>query len=130
MIPTVHFDRAPALGRPETTLPTIHVIDDEAPVRTALARLLGSAGCYRVLTHDCAEEFLAAYDPAVPGCLVLDVGLPRLDGMGLQDALRNSPHPVSIVFLSGRADVPMCADALRRGAVDFLTKPVDESMLF
>jgi FixJ family two-component response regulator len=106
------------------------VVDDDASVRTALARLLGSAGCYRVLTHDCAEDFLACYDPEAHGCLVLDVGLPRLDGMGLQDVLRGGPHPVSIVFLSGRADVPMCADALRRGAVDFLTKPVDEALLF
>jgi FixJ family two-component response regulator len=130
MNPTVQFERAPAPGRLDAGWPTIHVVDDDAPVRTALSRLLGSAGCYRVLTHDCAEDFLACYDPEAHGCLVLDVGLPRLDGMGLQDVLRGGPHPVSIVFLSGRADVPMCADALRRGAVDFLTKPVDESLLF
>jgi FixJ family two-component response regulator len=111
MNPTVQFERAPAPGRLDAGWPTIHVVDDDAPVRTALSRLLGSAGCYRVLTHDCAEDFLACYDPEAHGCLVLDVGLP-------------------IVFLSGRADVPMCADALRRGAVDFLTKPVDESLLF
>jgi FixJ family two-component response regulator len=130
MNPTVHSERGSAVGRPQAVLPTIHVIDDEASVRTAVARLLGSTGSYRVLTHDCAEDFLAAYDPEDAGCLVLDVGLPRLDGMGLQDALRGSPHPVAIVFLSGCADVPMCADALRRGAVDFLTKPVDETLLF
>jgi FixJ family two-component response regulator len=126
----MQFDRAPAPGRAPTGLPTIHVVDDDPLVRTALARLLGSLGCYRVLTHDCAEDFLAAYDPELHACLVLDVALPRLDGMGLQDALRGGAHPVSIVFLSGRADVPMCADALRRGAVDFLTKPVDETLLF
>jgi FixJ family two-component response regulator len=130
MNPTAYFERGSPFDRPAAALPTIHVVDDEASVRTALARLLGSTGCYRVLTHDCAEDFLAAYDSEDPGCLVLDVALPRLDGMGLQDALRDSPHPVSIVFLSGRADVPTCADALRRGAVDFLTKPVDETLLF
>src|SRR5689334_12836971 len=127
---TMQFDRAPAPGRGSAGLPTIHVIDDDSLVRTALSRLLGSLGCYRVLTHDCAEDFLAAYDPEEHACLVLDVALPRLDGMGLRDALRGGAHPVSIVFLSGKADVPMCADALRRGAVDFLTKPVDETLLF
>lgn len=127
---TMQFERAATPARGPAVLPTIHVIDDDPLVRTALARLLGSLGCYRVLTHDCAEDFLAAHDPELHGCLVLDVSLPRLDGMGLQHALRGGAHPVSIVFLSGQADVPMCADALRRGAIDFLTKPVDETLLF
>jgi len=110
-------------------LPSIHVVDDDAQVRTAVARLLASVGCYRVHAHGCADAFRAAYDPEAHGCLVLDIRLPGLDGFGLQNELRESAHPPSIVFLSGCADVQMCADAIRRGAVDFLTKPVDESLL-
>jgi FixJ family two-component response regulator len=130
MNPTVHFEPAHAPARTETILPSIHVVDDELSVRTALARLLGSTGSYQVHTHDCADDFLNTWDPDAHGCLVLDIGLPGLDGIGLQDRLRQRAHPISIVFLSGCADVPMCADAMRHGAVDFLTKPVDESLLF
>jgi len=126
----IHLEGARAPACTEAGLPAIHVVDDETSVRTALARLLGSTGKYRVHTHDCADDFLAAYDPDAHGCLVLDIGLPGLDGIGLQDHLRKGGHAVSIVFLSGCADVPMCADAMRHGAVDFLTKPVDESLLF
>ena len=130
MNPTIQSGPATAAVRAQAALPSIHVVDDDAPVRTALARLLGSLGTYRVHTHACAEDFLASYDSDEHGCLILDVGLPRLDGLGLQAALRERPHPVPIIFLSGLADVPTCADALRRGAVDFLTKPVDENLLF
>ena len=110
-------------------LPSIHVVDDDALVRTAVSRLLASVGCYRVHSHRCADDFRAAYDPEAHACLVLDIRLPGLDGLGLQNELCESAHPAAIVFLSGCADVPMCADAMRRGAVDFLTKPVDESLL-
>jgi FixJ family two-component response regulator len=127
---TVQFERFHEMGRAETALPSIHVVDDDAPVRVALSRLLGSTGCYRVQTHACASDFLAAYDPEAHGCVVLDIGLPGLNGVGVQKELRERNHPVPIVFLSGCADVPMCADAMRHGAVDFLTKPVDESLLF
>lgn len=118
------------MGHADPVLPTIHVVDDDPGVRTALSRLLGSTGSYRIETHASADEFLAAYDPEIHACVVLDIGLPGLNGVGLQDELHERGHAVPIVFLSGCADVPMCANALRRGAVDFLTKPVDESLLF
>jgi FixJ family two-component response regulator len=129
---TVPFERAGASTTPRTArdLPSIHVIDDDDMVRAAVARLLASTGLYRVFKHACAAEFLAGYDPEANACLVLDIALPGLDGVGLQDELRGRSHPAAIVFLSGCADVPICADVLRRGAVDFLTKPVDESLLF
>jgi FixJ family two-component response regulator len=126
----IEHEHAPKTLHMEHALPIIHVIDDDTMVRTAVARLLGSTGRYRVLTHACADEFLGAYDPEAHACLVLDIGLPGLDGVGLQDQLRAAAHPPAIVFLSGCADVPLCADVLRHGAVDFLTKPVDESLLF
>jgi FixJ family two-component response regulator len=125
----IHAQGAQPLRLP-SALPSVHVVDDDAPLRVALARLLGSAGCYRVHAHACADDFLAAYDPEAPGCVLLDIGLPGLNGLGLQDKLRERADPVSIVFLSGCADVPMCAGAMRHGAVDFLTKPVDEATLF
>lgn len=113
-----------------TDLPVIHVVDDEAAMRSALSRLLGADGLFQVHTHACAGDFLAAYDPAVHACVILDVGLPGLNGPELQDQLLHRGHAIPIVFLSGCADVPMCAEVMRRGAVDFLTKPVDESLLF
>jgi FixJ family two-component response regulator len=126
----IESDHAPTTLPFEHALPVIHVIDDDTMVRTAVARLLGSTGRYQVVTHACADDFLAAYDPEAHACLVLDIGLPGLDGVGLQEQLSARAHPAAIVFLSGCADVPVCADVLRRGAVDFLTKPVDESLLF
>src|SRR4051812_10487793 len=120
----VQSERFQPAGHREPELPAIHVIDDEASVRTALARLLGADGCYRVSTHACADDFLAAFEPDAHSCVILDVGLPGLNGVELQEQLLQGGQAVPIVFLSGCADVPMCAEALRRGAVDFLTKPV------
>src|SRR6187551_1509991 len=127
---TVQTERFQMAARGEPALPVIHVVDDDAGVRTAVARLLGAEGRYRVHTHACADDFLAAYEPEAHACVILDVGLPGLNGVALQEQLLLRGHAVPIVFLSGCADVPMCAEALRRGAVDFLTKPVDESLLF
>ncbi|MEZ0306622.1 MAG: response regulator transcription factor, partial [Ramlibacter sp.] len=131
MNPTIQADESErAAVRTVPVLPAVHVVDDEVQVRTALARLLGATGDYQVHTHANADAFLAGYDPDAHACVVLDIGLPGLNGVGLQAELIERGHPVPIVFLSGSADVPMCASALRHGAVDFLTKPVDESLLF
>ena len=131
MNPTIQFDESDrAAINSGPVLPVVHVVDDDAQVRTALSRLLGAAGGYQVHTYASADGFLATYDPEAHACVVLDVGLPGLDGVGLQSELLERGHPVPIVFLSGSADVPMCASALRLGAVDFLTKPVDEDLLF
>jgi len=118
-----------ASARGAAASPTIHVVDDDAMVRTALVRLLGATGTFRVRPHACAGAFLAAYDPEEHGCLVLDMSLPGLGGIGLQDELRGRDLDVATVFLSGCADVRTCAEAMRRGAVDFLTKPADETLL-
>ena len=130
MNPMLQSQGTPAALRLEIDLPSIHLVDDDPRVRTAVARLIGSAGCYRVHAHDCAEGFLAAFDPEVHGCVILDVSMPGLGGVGLQHRLLAQDEQVSIVFLSGCSEVPVCADVMRRGAVDFLTKPVDEAMLF
>jgi len=106
----------------------VHIVDDDAAVRSALARLLRSHG-YDTVDHPSAESFLASHDPDAPGCIVLDVAMPGLDGPGLQRKLQEEGDAMPVIFLTGSADVPICATAMRNGAVDFLTKPVDEGDL-
>jgi FixJ family two-component response regulator len=101
--------------------PTVFAVDDDALVRRALERLLRSAGL-AVRTFASAQEFL---DQALdePGCLVLDVSMPKLSGLGLQAALAARGMRIPIVFLTGHADIPMSVQAMKGGAADFLTKP-------
>jgi RNA polymerase sigma factor (sigma-70 family) len=108
--------------------PAIFVVDDEPSVRTAIARVLRAAGL-TVSTCASAQEYLEGYDPAVPGCVVLDLAMPGFSGLDLQQALAARGDAPPIVFLSGHADVPASVQAMKRGAVEFLTKPVDERAL-
>jgi FixJ family two-component response regulator len=102
------------------------VVDDEKPVRQSLERLLRSAG-YATRTYASACEFLAAAPHAGPCCLILDMNMPEVDGFGLQHELEGRAE--QIVFLTGHGDVPMCARAMKSGAIDFLGKPVDDHAL-
>ena len=104
---------------------TVFLVDDEAAVRKAVARLLRAEG-FEVLTFGSSEEFLAAHDPAVPGCLLLDMSMPGLDGLGLQESLADGGSSRPVIFLSGHSDVPRCVQAMKLGAADFLTKPVND----
>ncbi|AMO24387.1 hypothetical protein UC35_18020 [Ramlibacter tataouinensis] len=106
----------------------MHVVDDDASVRGALARLLDGRG-WSVFAHASAESFVSSHDPEAHGCIVLDVAMPGLDGLALQQLLARNGELMPIIFLTGCADVPMCAGAMREGAIDFLTKPVDEEVL-
>jgi FixJ family two-component response regulator len=109
--------------------PTVFVVDDEASVRKAIARLLCSAGLH-VETFASAHEFLRSPQPAGPACLVLDVRLSGENGLNVQDALRHQERCLPIIFLTGHGTVPLCAKALKAGAVDFLQKPCsDEDLL-
>ncbi len=107
---------------------TVFVIDDDPAVCRSLSRLLAAAG-YRVRAFASAEGFLAERDSEAPGCLVLDVCLPGLDGMELQRSLLDSACPRPIVFLTGRSDIQTSVTAMKAGAVDFLTKPIDGERL-
>jgi len=107
----------------------LYVVDDDDAVRAALGRLL-SAGGYRVAAFQSAETFLVQHDPHAHGCIVLDVAMPGLDGLALQQLLAERGSHMPVIFLTGRADVPMTVRAMKRGAFDFLTKPVDDSELF
>jgi len=109
--------------------PEVLVVDDDEAVCKALRRLLGLRG-YAVSTFHSAESFLARVDPHAWGCIVLDVAMPGQSGLALQEALEQRGNRMPIIFLTGRADVPMCAQAMKRGAFDFLTKPVDDEVLF
>jgi FixJ family two-component response regulator len=107
-----------------TVAPMIFVVDDDPSVRTGLGRLLEAAG-YAAETFASAREFLARAPYAGPCCLVLDVRMPGLSGLELQEALATTGRQMSIVFISGHSDVSMSVRAMKAGAVDFLAKPFD-----
>ena len=106
----------------------VFVVDDDESVRNALKRLLTSVGL-AVEVFDSAHAFLAGRRTDVPGCLVLDVDLPGLSGLDLQEALASTGAPLPIVFLTGYGDIPMSVRAMKAGAVEFLTKPFREGDL-
>ena len=109
--------------------PTVFVVDDYAPVRRAVSRLLRAAG-FAVIAFASPEEFLAQYDPQIVGCLVLDVAMPTLNGLELQQILAKTGSLLPIIFLTGTSDIPKSVQAMKNGASDFLTKPVnDEDLL-
>jgi FixJ family two-component response regulator len=108
--------------------PVVFVVDDDPSVRKSLTRLLGSVG-YTVEAFASAREFLARERYTGPCCLVLDVRMPGLSGLGLQDALASAGRQMSIVFVTGHVDVPGSVKAMKAGAVDLLTKPVDDEDL-
>jgi len=110
------------------TDPTVFVVDDEPAVLKSLSRLLRSAGLPSV-TFSSPCDFLDRRDPNAPGCLLLDVAMPGLNGMELQQALIASGQELPIVFLTGQGDIPMSVQAMKRGAIDFLTKPVHDDDL-
>jgi FixJ family two-component response regulator len=108
---------------------TVFIVDDAREVRMGLSRLLAGAG-YRVRAFESAACFLEEHDGEAPGCLLLDVCMPGLSGLELQHSLVGSPDARPIVFLTGRGDIQTSVHAMKEGAVDFLTKPVDEQRLF
>src|SRR5271165_5282128 len=108
---------------------TIFVVDDDHGARMALSSLLTAAG-YQIRSFESAESFLKEQDATTPGCLLLDVCMPGLSGLELQRLLIGSPIARSIIFLSGTVDIQDSVLAMKQGAVDFLTKPIDDMRLF
>jgi FixJ family two-component response regulator len=106
----------------------VFVVDDDEAVRKGLARLLGSAG-FAVETFASAAEYTTREAYGGVGCVVLDICMPGLDGMGLQSCLAEEGTDLPIIFLTGHGDIPMSVRAMKKGAFDFLTKPVDEDVL-
>lgn len=108
--------------------PTVFVVDDEPQMLTLLRVLLADAG-YVTETYPSAEEFLAAYDPMRPGCLLLDIRMAGMNGLQLQEALARRNVSIPIIMISAFADVPDIVKAIQGGAVDFLKKPFTEQAL-
>ena len=110
------------------TEPIVAIVDDDPSVRRGLQRLIRSAG-WKTETFASAQEFLARPRAAFPSCLVLDLQLPGLSGLDLQKRMTEVDLGVPIVFLTGHGDIPATVQAMKAGAVEFLTKPVDEQEL-
>jgi FixJ family two-component response regulator len=111
-----------------TEAPFVNVVDDDALVLRSLGRLLRSAG-FAVRTFPSSQDFLLQARKGEPGCLVLDLTMPGINGLELQAQLTRSGNGCPVVFLSGNADVPQSVKAMKAGAVDFLVKPVDREKL-
>ena len=107
----------------------VMVVDDDSGVRNAMRILLKSVGLDSVL-YASAQEFLAAYQPAQPGCLLLDIRMPGMSGLELQQQLNLRGAVIPVIFMTGHGDVPMAVEAMQQGAFDFLQKPFrDQDLL-
>ena len=111
-----------------TGTPVIHVVDDDPSFRVGISRLLKSCG-YEVAEYESASCFLRAIENARPGCIVLDVQMPVLGGLQLQDELAKLSRSWPIVFMTGHGDIPTSVRAIKAGAEDFLSKPVSKETL-
>jgi FixJ family two-component response regulator len=109
----------------KSTAPVVHVVDDDEALRDSLRWMLESAG-YRVVTYATSELFLADYDPRQSGCLVLDIRMPGMSGLEVQDELKRRGYAIPIVFITGHGDVPMAVSAMKKGAIDFIEKPFND----
>ncbi|MFZ0257965.1 MAG: response regulator transcription factor [Gammaproteobacteria bacterium] len=110
-------------------VPTVFVVDDDEDVRNALRWLIESVDL-TVATYPSAEAFLAAYTPGQPGCLVLDVRMPGMGGLGLLEHMRIEGMELPTIILTGHADVPIAVRAMKSGAIDFIEKPfTDQDLL-
>jgi FixJ family two-component response regulator len=113
---------------PESIPYTIYVVDDDPAVLDSVRALLGSHGL-EVECYSSAEAFLESYDPGRRGCLLLDLKMPQMNGIELQQRLREAHRRLPILFLSGHGDVPRAVEAMRLGARDFIEKPYDPDTL-
>ncbi len=108
--------------------PLIHVVDDDEAMRKSLCWLIGSVGL-ETREYASADAFCAAFTEERPGCLILDVRMPGLSGLDLQDTLNRLSARIPVIFLTGHGDVPMAARAFKAGAFDFLQKPCNDQIL-
>lgn len=107
---------------------TVYIVEDDESMSTALARLLRATG-HTVQGYDSAQSFLAAFDGQWAGCILLDIGMPGMDGMALQERLNDLGCTLPIVFLTAQGDIPASVRAIKAGAEDFLCKPVEKERL-
>ena len=107
---------------------TVYVVDDDEAVRDSLQWLLEGKD-YRVRCFDSAESFITRFDPREVACLIADIRMGGMSGMELQDRLLERQSPLPIVFITGHGDVPMAVESMKKGALDFIQKPFDETQL-
>ncbi len=107
---------------------TVFLVDDEDTFREGLSQLLQISGM-KVESFSTAEDFLKNFDPAKPGCLVLDLNMPGINGLELQETLAKKEIKIPIIFITGHGDIPKTVQALKAGAVDFLEKPFRKQVL-
>jgi FixJ family two-component response regulator len=112
----------------ERSAGTVVIVDDDEVIRQLLCSLVCSAG-FTTEAYSSAEEFLEHFDDKEVGCLILDIGLPGIDGMELQHRLNANGGGPPIVFFTGNGEIPLATEALRAGAIDFLPKPCDSQLL-
>ena len=116
-------------GSPKSSpIPIVFVVDDDISVRESLEALIRFVG-WQPETFASAEEFLSRSRPLAPSCLVLDVSLPELNGLELQKLIAPDRIDMPIIFITGHGDIPMTVQAMKAGAVEFLTKPIDDDAL-
>ncbi|MFI8479110.1 response regulator transcription factor [Pseudomonas sp. NPDC078700] len=108
--------------------PIVFVVDDDVSVRESLELLINFAECQPIL-FESAQDFLSQPRPRVPSCLVLDINLPGLNGLDLQTSIANDRPGMPIIFITGYGDIPRSVRAMKAGAVEFLTKPFDDTVL-
>jgi FixJ family two-component response regulator len=116
-----------SLAMPPST-PTVVVVDDDIGVRESLRLLIQDAGWQPAL-FESAQEFLARLPTVVPSCLILDVNLPDLSGLDIQQRITDEKSSTPIIFITGYGDIPMSVRAMKAGAAEFLTKPLDDETL-
>jgi len=112
----------------KTNRPTVHIVDDDEAVRDSIGMLLDTENIEHV-TYASAIDFLKAYDESMCGCVVLDIRMPGMTGLELQEMLNRRNASMPIIFITGHGDIPMAVEAMRRGALDFLRKPFGEDDL-
>jgi FixJ family two-component response regulator len=106
----------------------VYVVDDDQAFRDSLRWLLEAAG-YRVAEYATAEHFLATYDPTAGACVVIDVRMPGMSGIELQEEMLRRGHAIPIIFVTGHGDVPMAVNAVKKGAFDFIEKPFNDNVI-
>ncbi len=110
------------------SLALIRIVDDDPEMCDSLEFLLSTEG-WKVKTYPSAEAFLAEDEPMVPGCLLLDIRMPEMSGLELQEVMAKDDYALPIIFITAHGDISMAVDAVKRGAFDFLPKPIDDTKL-
>jgi len=112
----------------KSTAPTIYIVDDDDSMRRAITLLLRTVG-YTAVAFTRPGEFLGKFDPNVHGCLVLDIRMPEMSGLEVQQQLNRAGAMLPVIFITGHGDIPMAVQAMKDGAFDFLTKPFRDQEL-